>query len=80
MFVAEQRQRLWHPFRGGSTVADRAQFPKLWGPVPRAAGFSPGILSTTNVQLVHLVLECCSLQPKALCCPALAGNSPGGGC
>lgn len=44
-----------------------------------AARFSPGILSTTNVQLVHLVLECCSLQSEALCRSALASDSPGGG-
>ena len=32
-----------------------------------------GIASTTNVQLVHLVLECCSFQSEALCRPAPAG-------
>jgi hypothetical protein len=47
--------------------------------VPDLPDFLPGILSTTNVQLVHLVLECCSLQSQALCRSALAGDSPRGG-
>jgi len=44
-----------------------------------AAGLLLGIASTTDVQLVHLVLEGCSFQSEALCCPALAGHPPGGG-
>jgi len=46
---------------------------------PERPDSQPGILCTTNVQLVHLVLECCSLQSQALCRSALAGDSPGGG-
>jgi hypothetical protein len=38
-----------------------------------------GIASTTDVQLVHLVLKCCSFQPEARCGSTLAGYSPGGG-
>src|ERR1700739_1302225 len=45
----------------------------------RATALLLRIVSTTNVQLVHLVLECCSLQSQALCRSALAGDSPGGG-
>ncbi|MFZ1035298.1 MAG: hypothetical protein WAN72_25180, partial [Candidatus Acidiferrales bacterium] len=47
------------------------------GLVSRVAGISPRIVGTTYIQLVHLVLERRSLQPKALCCPALAGYSSG---
>ena len=39
----------------------------------------PRILRTINLQLVHFVLECCSLQSQALRRSALAGDSSGGG-
>jgi hypothetical protein len=44
--------------------------------VSRAAELLLGIRSTTDVELVHLVLERCSLQAEALCGSALAGDSP----
>ena len=40
--------------------------------------FSAGIFNAINVQLVHLVLKCCSLQSQALGRSTLAGDSPGG--
>jgi hypothetical protein len=75
----------------GSPVPDRRAVPPCGrgshGPefrsfrsnVSRAAGLLLGIRSTTDVQLVHLVLEGCSFQSEALCGSTLAGYSPGGG-
>ena len=74
----------------GSPVPDRRALPscgrgsqgvgveKLQKERSRANGLLLGIRNTTDVQLVHLVLECCSFQSQALCRSALAGDSSAG--